>query len=724
MAKLKLNLKEIDFKRLMLEKGERFALWAMVGVMALLIIFGVFVNGFSRGSASANSAEINDLCTRTTSSLQTSAPDDKIKALDPEYTRAAALPAIDPLAVLCAHALFTTQDTVDKKWRKPEVLTPDEFQVTLLRGLLRSYVPAKLDGKEAIIFLKSKGKDKDKMGVPGGMMGKRPPSPNMGGMARIWNMGGGAGGGPGMFPGMMPNGFQKGNMPNMMQNPTGEDSKEIESYRVAIDKASEEKEGRPAEAVFPVRMAIVNAAFPYRRQYETFKSALKMPSIEAMENEATVEFLGVHVQRREIGPDGKPSSNWRDLDLIGPLRPFLAFGIEPEDPTYKAFGLVWAKDRLLTPRPFLGRNQQYPAVELPGIDRTLKAIDDARQANAPPPTIKHKDKFAKDYDFIGDSEDVKTGPGGFPGERPMPAPMPKGKDKAVVPGIPGGAANAFGSQERLIPEKCLLRFVDVQIEPGKTYEYQVQVKMGNPLHGKTDQAISKKLTEGKEIVGEWTLVNKRLQVPFEGDYYFYEDPQKSRMVAYNPDRVWTQIHRWFDWVPVNPATPRESLTAIGDWGIADQSAVVRGEYIGRWEEVELPVWNTKQEEFVLAQHPDTYRKKGMGVRVVHHKGVPVDFNTGSLLVDFDGGKADLFYRDKDKKEQKVRDESAIEALVLTPEGKLIVRDSRIDADNKERTERVKEVADWTKSVREKINNKPGGTGGKDDIFGDKKPKQP
>ena len=70
----KLNLKEIDFKRIMMEKGERFALWAMVGVMAVLIVFGVFINGFSRGSASANSAEINDLSTSTKASLGISTP--------------------------------------------------------------------------------------------------------------------------------------------------------------------------------------------------------------------------------------------------------------------------------------------------------------------------------------------------------------------------------------------------------------------------------------------------------------------------------------------------------------------------------------------------------------------------------------------------------------------------------------------------------------------------
>ena len=111
----KLNLKEIDFKRIMLEKGERFALWAMVGVMAVLIVFGVFINGLSRGSASANSGEINDLCTRTTSSLKTSTPPADALVLGTAYTQAAKLLDIDANGVLCARPLFSTQDSVDKK---------------------------------------------------------------------------------------------------------------------------------------------------------------------------------------------------------------------------------------------------------------------------------------------------------------------------------------------------------------------------------------------------------------------------------------------------------------------------------------------------------------------------------------------------------------------------------------------------------------------------------
>ena len=36
--------------------------------------------------------------------------------------------------------------------------------------------------------------------------------------------------------------------------------------------------------------------------------------------------------------------------------------------------------------------------------------------------------------------------------------------------------------------------------------------------------------------------------------------------------------------------------------------------------------------------------------------------------------------------------------MLTPEGKLIVHDSRPDTDSKERTERLKEVNEWIKSI--------------------------
>jgi hypothetical protein len=377
---------------------------------------------------------------------------------------------------------------------------------------------------------------------------------------------------------------------------------------------------------------------------------------------------------------------------------------------------------MLIPRPFLAREgHQWPSVnDLPGLVKTLKDIEEAAKAGQPPPPPKMPNRFEKEFDPFGDDAGNPIDKGGRPGVPPMPIGVKPAAPFGAAPMAPGAQA-AFGGQDRLLPQKCLGRFIDVQIVPGTTYEYRVQVRMANPLHGKNDQAISKELAKDKEILGEWADVGKKVVVPPEGDYYFTEDPQKTKTMSTVPDRVWTQVHRWFDWVPVNPAAPRESMTAVGEWAIAEQSAVYRGEYIGRWEEVELPMWNPKLETFVMAQHPDHYvrRKAGMP-RPQAHKGPAIDFTTGSILVDFDGGKADFFVSPKftkDGRELKIRDESAVEALVLTADGRLIVRDAAKDTANEDRTRRLKEVSDWVKSVKDGGNRKAG----KGDDFFKKQP---
>jgi hypothetical protein len=725
MPKVKMpNFKEFDFKKFLLEKGERVALWAMVGIMALLIVMGVFVNGFSKGSASGNSSDINKLSEACKNALGNSQPNEEIKVIKREYLQAAAMPQLDLELLFLGHALFSSADSVDRRWRKPEVLRPDEFQTVLLRGLVETYVPAVKNGQPAVMYIPG-GKGSGKMEPGARQAGPAMRGPNTNNFRGIMNMPGGMPANR-FFGGMVPPGMRNAQPGMGMNGPPGLEEGAVKMYAVPIDQVGTPEAakdgGKPAKAVAPMRIGVVHAAFPYRQQFEVFQHALRYNSIEEMEKDATVEFLGLEVQRREIGPDGKPTSEWKALDLIGPLRPFLAFGVEPEDPVLKAYGLVWSKDRLIIPRPYLARNQEYPTVDLPGIDKTVKAIEEAAKAAGPPPPIKQPNRFSKDFDFIED--EAVAGPNGnpmnpaFPMPRgPMPrGPMPEGPQRpAIAPG-PGGPRNvmaAFGSQERLLPEKCLVRFLDVDLEPGKTYEYQMKIKMANPLFGKKDVAISQELIKNKEMESDWTLVTKRLTVPFEGDFYFLDDPTKPK--ATGADRTYVQIHRWCDWVPVNPAAPKESITGVGDWAIADQSAAVRGEYLGRWEEVEVAVWNPRTEEFLLAQHPDSYKRAGKRLTYVQHKGVAVDFNTGALLVDFDGGKADIFFRDKDRREVKVRDESFIEALVMTPEGKLMVRDARADFASKERIDLVKEVADRIRSVRDHGGTK--GSGGKeDDIF--------
>ena len=176
--------------------------------------------------------------------------------------------------------------------------------------------------------------------------------------------------------------------------------------------------------------------------------------------------------------------------------------------------------------------------------------------------------------------------------------------------------------------------------PGPGQDGQPALRQERPGH-------FQELTEDKEITGEWTVVNKRLHVPAEGDFYFYEDPQRSPNFAANPDRVWTQIHRWFDWVPVDRLAAREHDR---------HRRLGRGRAVRRHaRRVHWPLGRSRaprlepQAGGIRSRPAPRHLQQGgqgPGIRVVHHKGVPVDFNTGSLLVDFDGGRADLFYRDK------------------------------------------------------------------------------
>ena len=296
--------------------------------------------------------------------------------LKPSITRAAKLPDIDQNGVSCRHAFFSSQDSVDRKWRKPEVLSPDEFQIVLMRGLFRSYIPATLDGKQAIMYLRAKGKDKlpgaNGPAMPPGMKGRMP---NTMGMQRIY--------GAGMMPNMMP-GMMKGMMPQQMmmgQQPGADDiAANIEMVKVAVDQVSTEKDGRPPSSLPGPR--------GHRECRLPIAASLNRSSAPCVWNRsedgirASVEFLGINVQRARSGLTASRAATGATSISSGRFVPSSPSAWNRKDPLLKAYGVVWAGDRLLTPRPYLGRNQQYPTVDLPSLDRTLKAIEDAAKANA------------------------------------------------------------------------------------------------------------------------------------------------------------------------------------------------------------------------------------------------------------------------------------------------------------------------------------------------------
>src|SRR5262249_7223285 len=119
----------------------------------------------------------------------------------------------------------------------------------------------------------------------------------------------------------------------------------------------------------------------------------------------------------------------------------------------------------------------------------------------------------------------------------------------------------------------------------------------------------------------------------------------------------------------------------------------RGEYIGRVEDEKVAMWNPKQEAFVFAVPAEAKRR----ATARRQKGIPVDFGTRYVLVDFQGGKQEEAAA---KNAPKIRYESPLEVLLLSPDGKLLVRNSREDTANSERQDRVLTWQHWIKDVEE------------------------
>jgi hypothetical protein len=146
-----------------------------------------------------------------------------------------------------------------------------------------------------------------------------------------------------------------------------------------------------------------------------------------------------------------------------------------------------------------------------------------------------------------------------------------------------------------------------------------------------------------------------------------------------PGQVVLQAHRWVDHVRVGTVD-----MPVGEWVVAERFGVYRGEHVGRALPVEVPVWQPTREKFVLASTPP---KRGERAPA----GVEVDFGyasrdrtpTEAVLVDFEGG----FVRHASGG-RRVDDSYAPQALLLNPDGKLVLLRGDQGARDRERRERL------------------------------------
>jgi len=300
-----------------------------------------------------------------------------------------------------------------------------------------------------------------------------------------------------------------------------------------------------------------------------------------------------------------------------------------------------------------------------------------------------------------------SGSGGM-GARP-------GMPGAGMPGAPGMPGQPMTGEET-VPDHCLVRWVDVTIEPGKTYQYRLQVRMANPNFQRTDVA-SPTYAQEKELQSDkWYEVPDMVKVPPELLYYAVDQKElegrdyRGIYARVNLDRdrqTALQIFRWLE--TASNRNNRNEPLIVGEWVAAERVPVYRGEYAGRDVRVEIPVWRYRSEQFVIASDSTTKR---------NNPGIEVPFGYDRpdgqepVLVDFGGGRQgyDKIVRqgeDMDKPQtRRIEDTATNEVLLLTPDGKLRAHLSAVDADNAERKDLLKQVRERIAEVRK--GGKPGG----------------
>jgi hypothetical protein len=248
-----------------------------------------------------------------------------------------------------------------------------------------------------------------------------------------------------------------------------------------------------------------------------------------------------------------------------------------------------------------------------------------------------------------------------------------------------GAQNApFPAWDR----DAIVRFIDVDVVPGKEYYYSLRVRMANPNKGKENVAW-KALATAEELIPSPWVDTKSIKIPqeyhlFAVDQQLLDDwtegkapvkgaPEKPQSPSKIYNETAFQIHQWLE-------TKRDLRLGgvgepymIGDYAVAERQIVKKGDYIGKDVNVQIPAWNERRSAFEI---PNSVRKdaKDNKSKGIHVNLTGKEENAAPLLVDFTGG------RRLNPKSFTLDDEAAVDALILMPDGTLKVLNSRQAAD--------------------------------------------
>ncbi len=541
-----------------------------------------------------------------------------------------------------------------------------------------------------------------------------------------------------------------------------------EDKSVVYKTAAEAASGKYvlAETIYPLRAVVITASFPIKDQLKEIMIALRLKTLQeaAVESTGTTgqpgpTFDGFDVDRRTLGPDGKWGAYApleHEKEMYGTIYN-RAMGIQADNEWLSYFVRPGERMVFPLPQPADGLGT-YPPITLTTINTT---IDKLKKAGEQPITESEQAKRFKGVPGTGDPYQFLSsggagsgsgtpgslggpgassgvgGPGGYgsgggdprrPGGGTVPggsgSPPPGGA--AGRPSAPGdlGGSNLQASPVDDMIEHTLLRFLDPTVQPGTSYQYKIRVRMKNPNYKKPQLVGAANDAEKEFLEGPWVEILQPVSVPAESYVYAqnadtYLDTANTLLTTYSKTtplkkvleveevqtgrRAVVQVQRFMPAIRIEGGGNRTE--PVGTWVVADVP-VGPGEFIGKRQLVELPLWNAGQSNYTLRELSSSVKIPGVPA-AQQPKGWPVNFRTPAVLVDFAGGNTKARVGDRE-----VTDTADTELLILQPDGQLTVKDSGTDVPDRTRTDRATVWTDWLKRVRERkeAGTAPAGSG--------------
>jgi hypothetical protein len=675
--------KSLDVKQFLIHKGERLGLFIALIVMICLVSFGG-ASAWSVDSVEQTTQTIKGKSNTIEERIATGpAGGDATMKLEDLYTKTDVIGAkINPDDFLVSNPYFRDTPLENSKRTNPVVLAPVEFNPVLVLGGVKS-------------MMISAQRDRVQMGmlVP---VDKGKNAPQMTPQQKAWldamrvraEMLAARGG-------VRPPGAVGPAVPGGVAGVGGAGDGAVTEYRLEWhDVTKLPPNAEPAETVTPVRLAVVSASFPFRTQMEIYKQSMRKGSLTDLlkdnDGELLPRFLRFQVRRRTLELSGKVKEDWRDLNLEGDFAPLIATAVGTDKETEQLQRVIFPGLVMFRPTLAVGT---YPD-NTPGlVAKSLRVLEQKLGKGAEAKVLSPLERkiAGEGVDIFGDLPRVEDPKGKRPGPR-RPTEDDKGARESREP-------------EFVVPDYCLLRFIDVTVKPGYTYEYQVQVRVANPNFGKKSEVAYPSLAERKELESPWSEAACSLTVPRETYVYGVELDDKAirvkqqadtKLLTDKSDITFMQVHHWLETTNLNP-DQRGSNVPVGDWTVGDL-AVRRGEFIRRLDHVKVPVWFPTKKAFDIAVPIQGQPKAGViGAKPPPVKGIPVLFDAQDLLVDFEGGKFSQSFKVGDKTTKTVAENANVEYLVMTTDGKLHLRSSR--ADDKD-SDRVARYDAWARRVKE------------------------